>query len=483
MRDTAIYVRQSADRADSVSLETQEQLCRRDTSPAEKVRVYADRGFSGKNTARPALRAMMQAVSRGEIGRVLVYRLDRISRNLADFTRLLADFDAQHVEFLSYTERFETASPMGQAMRSLLMVFAQLERETISGRVRDAAFARAKAGFDTGGAPPLGYRRIPALCMGKRTGMFAPDDRAPAVAAAFSRYLAPDVSLTTIARAWNSAGFRTARGGEWSAGTLCRLLRNPVYAQADARIYAYLAARGAEIHAPEPLPEGHGIHLYADRRINSSRFTNLHGTMAVCALHRGIIAPEIWMACQEKLDSSRKIRTLGKGQRTWLSGIIFCRRCGCAMTVSRGRSADYLVCGGHKRGKCAGAGAVWRVAAAEEMVGTVLSERLRELSGTILPAAGDAAQRAEVDALTLRLGEIVQMMTQPQGAAIAELASAAQQIRGEIARKTANLRGNPVCRGDMPAWEECDTVQRRMLAALLIRGIFADGESLEIYLS
>lgn len=235
------------------------------------------------------------------------------------------------------------------------------------------------------------------------------------------------------------------------------------------------------MHVPDPLPEGHGIHLYADRRINRSRFTDLHGTLAVCALHRGIIAPEIWLACQEKLDASRKIRTLGKGGRTWLSGIIFCARCGSAMTVSRGRSADYLVCGGHKRGRCAGAGAVWRTALAEEMAGAVLARRLREISGTALPAAGDAAARAEVDALTLRLGEIVRAMVLPDGEAVMELAAAAKQIRGEIERKTAYLRANSVRMADLPEWGECDAAQRRILAKLLIRGIFLDGDEMNLY--
>ncbi|MBP0966784.1 MAG: recombinase family protein, partial [Oscillospiraceae bacterium] len=162
MRSTAIYVRQSVERPDSVSLETQEALCRSELPPETPVTVYSDAGYSGKNTARPALHALMQAVRSDKIGTVLVYKLDRISRNLADFTQLLRIFAAHRVEFRSHTEHFETATPLGQAMQSLLMVFAQLERETISGRVRDAAFARAKQGLNTGGPPPAGFQRIPA---------------------------------------------------------------------------------------------------------------------------------------------------------------------------------------------------------------------------------------------------------------------------------------------------------------------------------
>ena len=156
MQHTAIYVRQSVERADSVSLETQAELCRKDLAPEEPVEIYSDCGFSGKNTERPALHAMLAAVRTDAVRRVLVYKLDRISRNLSDFTQLLQIFAEHHVIFESHTERFETGSPMGQAMQSLLMVFAQLERETISGRVRDAVFARARAGF----------ARRPASCWG-----------------------------------------------------------------------------------------------------------------------------------------------------------------------------------------------------------------------------------------------------------------------------------------------------------------------------
>ena len=138
---------------------------------------------------RGALRRLLDAVRAGAVRRVLVYKLDRISRNLADFTQLLRLFEAHHVAFESHTERFETASPMGQAMQSLLMVFAQLERETISGRVRDAAFSRAKAGFDTGGPPPFGFRKVPHTILGRRTQMLAPDDNAALIRSGFLQYL------------------------------------------------------------------------------------------------------------------------------------------------------------------------------------------------------------------------------------------------------------------------------------------------------
>ena len=267
----AIYVRQSLERADSVSLETQEALCRTDLPDHAEVLVYADRGFSGKNTDRPALRKLLSDIEADTVSSVIVYKLDRISRNLADFTRLLEIFRAHHVSFSSHTERFETETPMGQAMQSLLMVFAQLERETISSRVRDAAFARAKLGFDTGGTPPFGFRKIPTTLCGKHTQMLEADENAPVVTDGFRQYLLADGSLSILAKDWNERGIPTARGSIWQPESVRRVLRNPVYVRADSGVYSYLSRQGACLCIPEPLPEHHGVYLYADRRENPSK--------------------------------------------------------------------------------------------------------------------------------------------------------------------------------------------------------------------
>lgn len=485
MRKTAIYLRQSADRADSVSLETQEELCRLDTVPGEEIAVYRDRGFSGKNTERPALRSMMHAAENGEIGRILVYKLDRISRNLADFTQLLRVFQAHQIEFVSHTERFETASPMGKAMQSLLMVFAQLERETICGRVRDAAFSRAKIGFDTGGCAPIGYRKIPAQLMGRRTQMLAPNESADIVRDGFSRYLCAEGSLSGICRAWNAQGCKTARGGTWSTNTLCRVLRNPVYAQADSRVYAYLSERGAVPCVPEQLPEGHGVYLYADRRVNQSRFTDLHGVYAICAPHIGLIPPDIWLGCQQKLDASRGKRTRGSGQRTWLSGIIFCASCGSAMTAVRGRSTDYLVCGGKKRGRCGGAGAVWRVSDAEFLVGYALSVRLselRECGGAVRQDEKQAKLRTELDTLAVRRERLIVALTESDDADIRTITEAVRRLDTHRDALSAQLHAEDAPqRAELPDWESCDADIRKEIAHCLLRCVTAEGGTLHAY--
>ena len=482
LRHTAIYVRQSADRADSVSLETQEQLCRLDTQPGEPVTVYRDGGYSGRTTDRPALRAMLRAAERGEIGRILVYKLDRISRNLADFTQLLRLFEQQRIEFQSHSERFETASPMGQAMQSLLMVFAQLERETISARVRDSAFARAKLGFDPGGPPPIGYKKVPGLLHGRRTKLLVPDESAAeTVRGGFVQYAAKG-SLAGVCETWAQHGFLTQRGGQWSTGTLCRVLRNPVYVQADSAVYAHLSRLGAELIVPDPPPLGKGVCLYADRRVNHARMTDLHGVLAVAGQHDGIVPAAVWLRCQERLTQSRFLRTRGRG-RTWLSGRVFCMRCGAAMTVTQGRSAAYLVCGGRKRGKCIGAGAVWRLDIAEKLIGNVLAELLRRLREMPVSAPKDRDTEQALAAIALRREALLRQMADPAGGAVAALAEAVAMLDAQAAAVRGRAEKKPASGRGLPSWESCGDAEKRVIVQTLLRGAYFSGNRIDCFTS
>ena len=123
----AIYARQSVDKADSLSIQGQIDLCRQQAG--DDCKIYQDRGFSGKNTNRPSFQKMMADVEQGLIRKIIVYRLDRFSRSIADFGRLWEILKAHQVEFVSMNERFDTSTPMGRAMLNIIMVFAQLERD------------------------------------------------------------------------------------------------------------------------------------------------------------------------------------------------------------------------------------------------------------------------------------------------------------------------------------------------------------------
>ena len=132
-RIDAIYARQSVDKKDSISIESQIEFCKYELKGGN-CKEYTDKGYSGKNTDRP----LGRDIKRGVIAKVIVYKLDRISRSILDFANMMELFQQYNVEFVSSTEKFDTSTPMGRAMLNICIVFAQLERETIQKRVSGA---------------------------------------------------------------------------------------------------------------------------------------------------------------------------------------------------------------------------------------------------------------------------------------------------------------------------------------------------------
>ena len=133
----AIYARQSVDRIDSISVESQIEFCKKEVT-GESYKVYTDKGYSGKNIDRPAFQDLLRDIEAGKVNRVIVYRLDRISRSVLDFANVIDIFQKHKVDFVSTMEKFDTGTPIGKAMLMIVMIFAQLERETIQQRVIDA---------------------------------------------------------------------------------------------------------------------------------------------------------------------------------------------------------------------------------------------------------------------------------------------------------------------------------------------------------
>ena len=138
-----IYSRKSKFTGKGESIENQIELCRQyiamhfGEDAAENVLVYEDEGFSGGNLERPQFKKMMKDSQKIAFAAIVVYRLDRISRNIGDFAKLIEDLGDRHIDFISIREQFDTSSPMGRAMMYIASVFSQLERETIAERIRD----------------------------------------------------------------------------------------------------------------------------------------------------------------------------------------------------------------------------------------------------------------------------------------------------------------------------------------------------------
>ena len=200
----AIYARQSIEKKDSVSIEAQVEKCEAFCS-AQNYKIYKDVGYSGKNINRPQFSQLLEDIKSGLIKKVVAYRLDRISRSIADFSQLLILFDKYNVDFISATENFDTNSPMGRAMINIVMTFAQLERETIVERVTDNYYFRANNGYWAGGYAPYGYKIKHIIGDdGKRHSILEiSEEQAKIVKKIYDMYINKKISMRKIAQQLN----------------------------------------------------------------------------------------------------------------------------------------------------------------------------------------------------------------------------------------------------------------------------------------
>ena len=154
-----IYARQSVDKRDSISIETQINDCKKKLNN-EHYHVFYDKGYSGKSTDRPQFQEMMNEVRKGIVSKIIIYKFDRISRSLMDFLSMQQDFSKYGVKLVSCSEDFDTSTQVGKMILNILMMFAEMERENIQQRIKDNYYARGEKGFYLGGAAPFGYNKI-----------------------------------------------------------------------------------------------------------------------------------------------------------------------------------------------------------------------------------------------------------------------------------------------------------------------------------
>lgn len=186
--------------------------------------VFEDAGYSAKNTDRPDYQRMMARVRTGEFSHILVWKIDRISRNLLDFAAMYAELKQLGVTFVSKNEQFDTSSAMGEAMLKIILVFAELERNMTSERVSAIMLSRASDGVWNGGKVPFGYS------YDKETKQFSIlEDEAKVVTHIYDLYETVQ-SLVTVAKTLNEKGIRSRTGKPWNPTTVRTMLTNPFYA-------------------------------------------------------------------------------------------------------------------------------------------------------------------------------------------------------------------------------------------------------------
>jgi len=236
----AIYVRKSSEEGleqEFNSLDAQREACeayiqsqKAEGWSAIKER-YDDGGFSGGNMDRPALKKLMSDIQVGKVNIVVVYKIDRLTRSLMDFAKLVEIFDRHSVTFVSVTQAFSTTTSMGRLTLNVLLSFAQFEREVTGERIRDKVSASKKKGMWMGGMTPFGYD-----CVDKKLLINQSD--AKVIKLIFEKYVALG-SVRRLKEYLDASGIcsklRTSEtgkqwgGSKFSRGLLYKLLTNPVY--------------------------------------------------------------------------------------------------------------------------------------------------------------------------------------------------------------------------------------------------------------
>lgn len=259
--------------------------------------VFEDAGYSGKNTDRPAFQDMINRIRMGEFTHLLVWKIDRISRNLLDFCDMYDELKRCNCIFVSKNEQFDTSSAMGEAMLKIILVFAELERKLTGERVKAIMLDRASKGLWNGAPIPLGYK------WNEETKFPIVDEcEKEIVELIFNTYLQKE-STSIVRNVLNTNGIRTKRNGSWTTKTITDIIRNPFYI---------------------------GTYRYNYRESARGKIKNEDEWIILEDNHPAIISKELFNKCNEimnrnSLRSNSKFRANGKTHV--FAGLIKCGAC------------------------------------------------------------------------------------------------------------------------------------------------------------
>lgn len=363
----AIYARQSKEKHDSVSIETQIEKCVNLCQYNDwNYCVYKDIGRSGKNLDRPDFSRLMKDLKNGKIKKILCYKLDRISRSIADFSQLILTFEDYGAEFISATENFDTSTPLGRAMVNIIITFAQLERETITERITDNYYFRGNKGYWPGGPPPFGYIVKKEVFDGKNQSVLEINpEEAEIVKAFYNWYLEKDGSVRKILTKANELGIKSRNGIMWTSRVVVDLLWKPLYTANTVEIYKFFESHGANILNDISDFDGlKSINLYGKTNKNANRHKrcrDINEQYLIVSNHKPIIPDDIWLKVQNKKGFKLPAPPrLGQSKNSFLTGLMKCAYCGYSVSIMKNKKkcndkvyvSRYYVCSTRKnRGK------------------------------------------------------------------------------------------------------------------------------------
>ena len=308
--------------------------------------VYNDEGFTGGNTDRPAFKQMLDDARANKFNKLVCYRLDRVSRSIADFSNTYELLNEHDIEFVSVKEQFDTSTPIGRAMLNIAMVFAQLERETIAERIKDNMLALAKTGRWLGGKTPTGYvsKQIEYDGDNNTKKMFMLEinrEEIELIKLIFDKFLEIK-SLRGVESYLTIHDINSPSGNRYTAATLKDILVNPVYAAADQDTYNYFLVRESELCNQQSEFNGkHGLMVYnrTDQSKRKTTFKEINDWIVAIGQHSPIIDGATWVSIQNVLAQNTSKSFYNKDGMNYgvLSSLIKCGCCGATMKIKKGK--------------------------------------------------------------------------------------------------------------------------------------------------
>ena len=272
--------------------------------------IFEDAGYSGKNTDRPAYQQMMNRIKSGEFSHLLVWKIDRISRNLLDFSEMYSELKKLRVIFVSKNEQFDTSTAMGEAMLKIILVFTELERNMTAERVTATMISRANQGLWNGGRVPYGYD------YDKESGQFSIRDDEAAVCRLIADDYIKHKSLVHTARLLNNKGYTTRSGLSWSPTTVWIIVQSPFY----AGIYRYNRHKGTE-------------HRTLNEREEWVLIEDHHPAIITKAEHEKMLSI---LEYNKRVQNTGQQDNLRKNIHVF-SHLCYCGKCGSMMVATPGR--------------------------------------------------------------------------------------------------------------------------------------------------
>jgi len=342
----AIYARKSRLSEKGESIQNQINACKAyvdmQYSNAD-ITIFEDEGFSGGNTDRPRFNILQNEIKKRKFDVLISYKLDRISRNINDFSNFVEMLDSHNCSYVSLKEQFDTSTPMGRAMMYILAVFAQLERETISERIVDNFTGLAVTGRFLGSTPPEGYDKVKVEYVDKNgvtkkyNILKINKEESERVKFIFKKYLEWQ-SISKIQGYCMQNRITNRNGNEYKCIAIRRLLTHPIYMAADSLSYEYLTNKGVKIAVPKEKFDGkYGISVLRRTKLaaNATYYTDYSEWVVAVGKHEPLISSEDWIRTQNILES-RKSLTIRRpiGKKGLLSSLLRCKSCGSYMRPS-----------------------------------------------------------------------------------------------------------------------------------------------------